>query len=137
MLRQTIAAIATIILIGPAQAGDSIDVMGNTPAAPRSISYVGYDGLDASGNPICTPCNAKRAEEAARLKAYSERRERSRQYMARLQGRDVPAANAPAVVSIATSPIAANAAELVPAGEPAPQKTLDNVAATPLRTGLQ
>ena len=137
MLRQTFAAIATFALIVPASAGDSIDVRDGAVAAPRSISYVGYDGLDANGNPICTPCEAKRVEEAARLKAYTERRERSRQYMARLQGREVPATNAPAVASIAASPIAANAAELVPAGQPAPEKKLDGITATPLRAGLQ
>ena len=139
MLRQTFAAIATLVVIAPAHAGDSIDVKGSGPAAPRSISYVGYDSFDASGTPICTPCAAKRAEEAARLKAYEERRERSREYMARLQGREDPAApDTPKVADVAgTSPIAASAAELVSAGRPAPEKNLDSVTATPLRAGLQ
>src|SRR5262245_27820341 len=124
MLRQTFAAIATIMLMTPAQAGDSIEVKGATPATPQSITFVGYD-YDANGNPVCAACDAKRAEEAAQLKAYAERRERSRQYMARLQGRELPATKTPVVATVGvTSPIAANAAELVPAGEPAPEKTL-------------
>ncbi|MEK1887267.1 MAG: hypothetical protein AAAB35_06740 [Phyllobacterium sp.] len=136
MLRQILAATATIMLMAPAYAGESINLIDGS-TTPKSISYVGYDSIDADGNPICTPCAAKRAEEAARLQAYVERRERSRQYMARLQGRDVPSPTTPTVASASTSPIAANAAELVPAGEPVPQKTLADVAETPLRAGLQ
>lgn len=138
MLRQTIAATAMIMLMAPAYAGGSIDVVSGS-ATPNSISYVGFDSFDATGNPICTPCEAQQAAEAARLKAYAERRERSRQYMARLQGREVPAAaeTATAAAPVSASPIAANAAELVPAGEPVPQRALADVADTPLRTGLQ
>ena len=127
MLRQMIAATAMTLLTVSAYAGDSIAIMGPS-AKPNSVSYVGYDSFDANGNPICTPCQAKRAEEAARLKAYAERRERSRQYMARLQGKEVPAGS--------TSMIAANASPLVPAGEPVPEKTITNVAETPLRAGM-
>lgn len=136
MLRQTIAATAMIMLMAPAYAGGSIDVVSGS-ATPNSISYVGFDSFDATGNPICTPCEAQQAAEAARLKAYAERRERSRQYMARLQGREVPASTATAAAPVSASPIAANAAELVPAGEPVPQRALADVADTPLRTGLQ
>jgi hypothetical protein len=128
MLRQTIAATAITLFTVSAYAGDSIEVMGSS-AKPNSVSYVGYDSFDANGNPICTPCLAQRAEEAARLKAYAVRRERSRQYMARLQGNEVPAGS--------NALIAANAAPLVPAGEPAPAKTIGDVAETPLRAGVQ
>jgi hypothetical protein len=128
MLRQIIAATAMTLFTVSAYAGDSIDMI-VSPAKPNSVSYVGYDSFDANGNPICTPCLAKRAEEAARLKAYAERRERSRQYMARLQGKEVPAGS--------DSLIAANAAPLVPAGEPAPEKTIADVTETPLRAGVQ
>jgi len=136
MLRQTIAATAMIMLMAPAYAGGSIDVVSGS-ATPNSISYVGFDSFDATGNPICTPCEAQKAAEAARLKAYAERRERSRQYMARLQGREVPVSTATAAAPVSASPIAANAAELVPAGEPVPQRALADVADTPLRTGMQ
>lgn len=71
-------------LIAPAYAG-SIE----TPAAPdqvRSIDYVGYDGVDAAGNPICKPCETEKAAEAARHAALEERRKRARDYMARMQG---------------------------------------------------
>ncbi|MRG56135.1 hypothetical protein GF108_11155 [Phyllobacterium sp. SYP-B3895] len=136
MLRQTIAATAMIMLMAPAYAGGSIDVVSGS-ATPNSIFYVGFDSFDATGNPICTPCEAQQAAEAARLKAYAERRERSRQYMARLQGREVPVSTATAAAAVSASPIAANAAELVPAGEPVPQRALADVADTPLRTGLQ
>jgi hypothetical protein len=128
MLRQIIAATAITVFATTAHAGDSIEMMGSS-AKPNSVSYVGYDSFDASGNPICTPCLAQRAEEATRLKAYAERRERSRQYMARLQGNGGP--------SSSNSLIAANAAPLVPAGEPAPEKAITNVAETPLRAGVQ
>jgi hypothetical protein len=128
MLRQIIAATAIALFTVSVHAGDSIEVMG--PAArPNSVSYVGYDSFDAEGNPICTPCQAKRAEEAARLKAYAARRERSRQYMARLQGKEVPASS--------DSLIAANAAPLIPAGQPPQEKVIVDVAATPLRAGVQ
>jgi hypothetical protein len=128
MLRQIIAATAIALLTVSAHAGDSIEMMGPT-AKPDSVSYVGYDSFDAEGNPICTPCQAKRAEEAARLKAYAERRERSRLYMARLQGKEVPASS--------DSLIAANAAPLIPAGQPLQEKVIGDVAETPLRAGLQ
>ncbi|MBZ9654202.1 hypothetical protein [Phyllobacterium lublinensis] len=127
MLRQMIAATAMTLLAVSAQAGESIRVMG-AAAKPNSVSYIGYDSFDANGNPICTPCLAKRAEEAARLKAYAERRERSRQYMARLQGNGAPAGP--------TSMIAANAAPLVPAGEAVPEKSITSVTETPLRAGM-
>ncbi len=137
MLRQIIAATAITLFAASAYAGDSITVVEGS-AKPNSISYVGYDSFDATGNPICTPCLAKRAAEAARLQAYADRRERSRQYMARLQGKDVPASStSTAAASVATSPIAASAAELVAAGEPAPQKALMSVSETPLRAGVQ
>jgi hypothetical protein len=124
MFRKIIAATAMTLITVSAQAGGSIEVMGPS-AQPNSVSYVGYDSFDANGNPICTPCLVQRAEEAARLKAYAERRERSRQYMARLQGNDIPASS--------NSLIAANAAPLVPA----PENTIADVAATPLRAGVQ
>lgn len=128
MLRQLIAATAMTLITVSAYAGDSITVMG-AAAKPNSVSYVGYDSFDANGNPICTPCLAKRAEEAARLKAYAERRERSRQYMARLQGKDVPAGT-PSMIATA------NAAPLVAADESVPEKAMTNVKATPLRAGM-
>ncbi len=127
MLRQIIAATAIALLTASAYAGDSIVMMGSS-AKPNSVSYVGYDSFDANGNPICTPCLVQRAEEAARLAAYAARRERSRQYMARLQGNETPGSN---------SLIAANAAPLVPAVEPTPEKVIADVAATPLRAGVQ
>ncbi len=128
MLRQIIAATAMTLLTVSAYAGDSIAIMGPS-AKPNSVAYVGYDSFDANGNPICTPCQAKRAEEAARLKAYAERRERSRQYMARLQGKEIPAGS-PSMIA------AANAAPLVPAGEALPEKAITNVTETPLRAGM-
>ncbi|PRD45687.1 hypothetical protein C5748_00535 [Phyllobacterium phragmitis] len=63
-----------------------------TPVAPehvRSIDYVGYDGTDAAGNPICKICEAEKAAEAAKLNAMEERRKRARAYMARMQGQEL------------------------------------------------
>ncbi|PYE90570.1 hypothetical protein C7477_101244 [Phyllobacterium leguminum] len=70
--------------IAPAYAG-SIE----TPTEPRqvrSIDYVGYDGVDTAGNPICRVCEADKAAGAARRMALEERRKRARAYMARMQG---------------------------------------------------
>ncbi|WP_200834966.1 hypothetical protein [Phyllobacterium salinisoli] len=70
--------------IAPAFAG-SIE----TPAEPRhirSIDYVGYDGVDATGKPICRVCEADKAAGIARRAALEERRKRAREYMARMQG---------------------------------------------------
>lgn len=128
MLRQIIAATAMTLVTVSAHAGESIKVMGAT-AKPNSVSYIGYDSFDANGNPICTPCQAKRAEETARLKAYAERRERSRRYMARLQGKEVPAGS-PSMIATA------NAAPLVAASESVPEKSITSVTETPLRAGM-
>jgi hypothetical protein len=126
MLRQIITATTITLLTVSAQAGSSIEVIGSS-AKPNSVSYVGYDSFDANGNPICTPCIAKRAEEAAKLKAYAERRARSREYMARLQGNS----------SDSDSVMAANAGSLVQAGKPVPEKIAANVADTPLRADMK
>ena len=125
MLRQIIAA-TTIALFTVSTRADSILEIG-TSAKPNSVSYVGYDSFDASGNPICSPCLAQKAKEAAKLKAYAERRERSRQYMARLQGNGTPS----------DSMMAANASPLAQPGQPAPEKVIADVGETPLRAGVQ
>ncbi|HMF67543.1 MAG TPA: hypothetical protein VK602_08030 [Phyllobacterium sp.] len=125
MLRQIIAA-TTIALFTVSAQADSILEIG-TSAKPNSVSYVGYDSFDASGNPICSPCLAQKAKEAAKLKAYAERRERSRQYMARLQGNGTPS----------DSMMAANASPLAQPGQPAPEKVIADVGETPLRAGVQ
>lgn len=103
LLRQFIAASAIALTSAAASAG-SIIVTGET-AEPNSVSYIGYDSFDASGNPICTPCLEQTAEEASRLKAYAERRARSREYMARMQGNAAPAN--PLLAARASEPIAA------------------------------
>ncbi len=125
MLRQIIAATTIALFTVSAQAG-SIEEVG-TSAKPNSVSYVGYDSFDANGNPICSPCLAQKAKEAARLKAYAERRARSRQYMARLQGNGTQS----------DSMMAANASPLVQPGQPAPEKVIADVGETPLRAGVQ
>lgn len=125
MLRQIIAATTIALIVVSAHAGDSIEVMGSS-AKPNSVSYIGYDSFDASGNPICTSCLEKSAEEVSRLKAYAERRARSREYMAKLQGNG-PKPN---------SPIAVNPSELVVASEPVPIKPISGIAETPLRAGM-
>lgn len=82
--------------IAPAIAG-SIE----TPAAPqhiRSIDYVGYDGVDIAGNPICRVCEADKAAGVARRIALEERRKRARAYMARMQGQKVESGVAAAPV---------------------------------------
>lgn len=124
MLRQIIAATAITLVTVSAHA-DSIDIVGSS-AKPNSVSYIGYDRFDANGNPICTPCLQKSAEEVARLKAYAERRARSREYMARMQGNGVKP----------NSMIAAEASELTVAGEPFPAKAIPDIAQTPLRAGM-
>ena len=125
MLRQIIAATAIAFITASAYAGDSIEVVGSS-AKPNSVSYIGYDSFDANGNPICTPCLQKSIEEVARLKAYAERRARSREYMARLQGNGVKS----------NSMIAADASELTIAGEPFPAKATPDITQTPLRAGM-
>lgn len=124
MLRQFIAASA-IALISTSALADSIIATGST-AKPNSVSYIGYDSFDANGNPVCTPCLQKTAEEAAREKAYAERRARSREYMARLQGNTVPT----------DSLLAARASELMASGNAAPAKPKPEAANTPLRAGM-
>ncbi|WP_271893001.1 hypothetical protein [Candidatus Phyllobacterium onerii] len=125
MLRQIIAATTIALFTVSAQAGSIDEVSGL--AKPNSVSYVGYDSFDANGNPICSPCLAQKAKEAAKLKAYAERRERSRQYMARLQGNGTGS----------DSMMAANAAPLAQPGQPAPEKVIADVGETPLRAGVQ
>jgi hypothetical protein len=122
MLRQIIAATTIALCTLSAHAGDSIVEMGSS-AKPNSVAYVGYDSFDAKGNPICTPCIAKRAEEAAKLQAYAERRERSREYMAKLQGNSKEP----------DSMIAANASELPAGAKPSPENPAADITATPLR----
>ncbi|KXF78407.1 hypothetical protein ATN84_00975 [Paramesorhizobium deserti] len=84
-----------------------------TPAAPehiRSIDYVGYDGIDAAGNPICNACEAEKAAKAAKMAALEARRKRARDYMARMQGQEPASAvgGAPAdVVKVDTMPVGA------------------------------
>ncbi|EJN03032.1 hypothetical protein [Phyllobacterium sp. YR531] len=124
MLRQFITA-SVIALISTSALADSIIATGST-AKPNSVSYIGYDSFDAQGNPVCTPCLEKTAEEAAREKAYAERRARSREYMARLQGNAVPT----------DSLLAARASELMASGDATPDKPKPEAANTPLRAGM-
>jgi len=112
MMLSRFIAILTLApaFIAPAHAG-SIE----TPAAPehvRSIDYVGYDGIDAMGNPICMPCEAERAAKAAKRVALEQRRKRARDYMARMQGQEpasaVAATKAPAeTVKVDAMPVGA------------------------------
>lgn len=124
MLRQFIAASA-IALISTSAFADSVIATGST-AKPNSVSYIGYDSFDASGNPVCTPCLERTAQEAAREKAYAERRARSREYMARMQGNTVPT----------DSLLAARASELMASGEAITAKPKPEAAETPLRAGM-
>ncbi|WP_420959740.1 hypothetical protein [Brucella sp. IR073] len=74
----------TPAFIPPAHAG-SIE----TPTPPRqvrSIEYIGFDGVDALGNPICRVCEADKAAGEARRAALEARRQRAREYMVRMQG---------------------------------------------------
>lgn len=126
-------ALTAVALLAPviAHAGDSIRLKGPS-ARPNSVSYIGYDSFDVDGNPVCTPCIEQKAAEAAKLKAYLERRERSRQYMARLQG------NGPKPDALVT---AANAATLpsetdAPVAQP-PAGPIADIGATPLRATIQ
>ncbi|MDQ0998376.1 hypothetical protein QFZ34_003558 [Phyllobacterium ifriqiyense] len=121
LLRQFIAASA-IALISASALADSIIVSGET-AKPNSVSYIGYDSFDANGNPVCTSCLEQTAEEAARLKAYAERRARSREYMARMQGNAAPA----------NPLLAAQASEPIAAGKSMPAPDL---AEAPMRAGV-
>ncbi|MBB3237894.1 hypothetical protein [Phyllobacterium endophyticum] len=126
MLRQIIVAATIVLNTAAAEAGSSIDYADGS-AKPNSVSYIGYDSFDADGNPICTPCLVQKAKEAARLKAYAERRQRSREYMARLQGNGTQPG----------SVMAANASPVVQPGQPAPAKVIADVGETPLRAGVQ
>jgi hypothetical protein len=135
-------AITAVALIAPAtaHAGDSIKLKGPS-ARPNSVTYVGYDSFDADGNPVCTPCIEQRALEAAKLQAYLERRERSRQYMARLQGNEpkpasMMAASAATLPASGTTPVAQIPATPEQA-VPAPANGLLAVEATPLRASMQ
>ncbi|MGH7003347.1 MAG: hypothetical protein ACREIP_05305 [Alphaproteobacteria bacterium] len=119
MLCRIIATGAIALIAASAHAGSSIEHRGPS-ARPNSVSYVGYDSFDAHGNPVCTSCLAKRAEEAARLQAYAERRKRSRAYMARLQGNGTPPE---ALVATSAAPERAGEAEA-------------GVAQTPLRADM-
>ncbi|MBA8876938.1 hypothetical protein [Phyllobacterium myrsinacearum] len=141
MFRRLLAIIA-VALFAPAlaHAGESIKLKGPS-ARPNSVTYVGYDSFDADGNPVCTPCIEQRAAEAAKLQAYMERRERSRQYMARLQGNEpkpasLMAANAATLPASGATPVAQIPATPEPA-VPAPANGLLAVEATPLRASMQ
>ncbi|MGO4447358.1 hypothetical protein AB4Y96_00410 [Phyllobacterium sp. TAF24] len=132
MFRRLLALTAAALLAPViAHAGDSIMLKGPS-ARPNSVSYIGYDSFDVDGNPVCTPCIEQKAAEAAKLKAYLERRERSRQYMARLQG------NGPKPDALVA---AANAATLPPeTAVPAtqtPASPIADIGATPLRASIQ
>jgi hypothetical protein len=70
--------------IAPAHAG-SFETL-PAPRQIRSIDYVGYDGVDAAGNPVCRVCEADKAAGIARRAALEARRKRARDYMARMQG---------------------------------------------------
>ena len=71
--------VALLALGGAAQADGSFQPLGET-GKPASITYYGYDYVDASGKPICLECEAEKAAEAEKERAYAERRERARQY---------------------------------------------------------
>lgn len=142
MFRHLLAIIAAA-LIAPAiaHAGESIKLKGPS-ARPNSVTFVGYDSFDANGNPVCTPCIEQRAAEAAKLQAYLERRERSRQYMARLQGNGpkpdsfIATANAATLPAAHAAPVAQTTATPAPA-TPAAASGLLAVEATPLRASMQ
>ncbi|QND52170.1 hypothetical protein HB779_09795 [Phyllobacterium sp. 628] len=138
MFRRLLATTAAVLVasFAVAQAGESIKLKGPF-ARPNSVSYVGYDSFDANGNPICTPCIEQKAKEAAKLQAYLERRERSRQYMARLQGNGPKPDSLVATANAATLP-AANATPVAQAPALAkPATGLLAVGATPLRASME
>lgn len=70
----------TSILVGvmlagtaaPAFAG-SVNELMTRPTTP-SILYVGFDKLDAKGNPVCTACQAEQAAKKARNEQHWARR---------------------------------------------------------------
>lgn len=141
MFRHLLAITAAAFLAPAiAHAGDSIQLKGPS-ARPNSVNYVGYDSFDVDGNPVCTPCIEQRAAEAAKLKAYLERRERSRQYMARLQGNgpksdSTMAASAAPLPATNTVPVAQTPAAPEPVAQ-TPASGLLAVEAAPLRASIQ
>lgn len=66
-------AIAAAAAPTGARAAQMNSVM-SKPATP-SILYVGFDKMDASGNPVCSSCKSEDAEKDARRKAFFARRE--------------------------------------------------------------
>ncbi|MGH6760424.1 MAG: hypothetical protein ACRECW_02385 [Phyllobacterium sp.] len=71
--------VALMALCGAASADGSFQSLGSSQK-PASITYYGYDYIDADGNHVCLECEAEKAAEAERERAYAERRERARQY---------------------------------------------------------
>ncbi|GGA77010.1 hypothetical protein GCM10011491_00200 [Brucella endophytica] len=84
----------------PVHAGGSIETPG-LPDRIRSIDYVGFDGVDEAGNPICKTCEAEKAAAEAKRAALEARRKRAREYMARMQGQDLPTQQAAGVDAMA------------------------------------
>lgn len=129
MLSRFIAiSIATLGLATAAQATESSKFNYQL----RSINYVGFDGIDSAGQPICKKCEvAKQAERDAEA-AIVERRQRAREFMARLQGQKTPVTVEPqtSVAAVDISPTATSTEQSLSAAKV-------GVAETPLRASLQ
>lgn len=83
------------------------------PATP-SILYVGFDKMDASGNPVCESCKSEDADKEAQRKAFFARRQ-------------LPTVMRPATETASAAPAAA-----APAASPQPQPAMNELSPPPV-----
>lgn len=100
-----------------------------------SIKYVGFDGMDQAGRPICLKCEADKLKEIEAKQATEERRQRARDYMARLQGNGPKQDTAPEQSDGVETTVAL---AIAPDENPLPSAAIMiDLGETPLRASLQ
>jgi hypothetical protein len=107
-------AIAAAAVPLPARAVEMNSLM-SKPATP-SILYVGFDKMDAAGNPVCESCKKQDADKDAQRKAFFARRELP--VVMRPETQTANAAPAPSVPATSSQPDMP--ARNVPAPQPDP-----------------